>query len=256
MRRTCVPRSALGPLRSALLALVTLAPSPAGAGCVTEREARDLERSLRDAVVCRHDAWKGRGGACAPRPAPACAGTLPTDTLALAYGPNDPPAGAVDGDVLGQQLRCQKKIGGAAASYVGKRLRALQRGKEDPRAEKAARRKLDHLARHCDVSVVRDAGGVVLPAVGPQCAAAVGDAGRTVDSGRARRLPGALLGDVGGSVGPDPQPLRPNILFILTDDQRWDTTDATHSLGRHAGHARRDARELGGCRRRVPPTPS
>ena len=30
-------------------------------------------------------------------------------------------------------------------------------------------------------------------------------------------------------VGPNPQPLRPNILFILTDDQRWDTTDGTHS---------------------------
>ena len=29
--------------------------------------------------------------------------------------------------------------------------------------------------------------------------------------------------------GPDPQPLRPNIIFILTDDQRWDTTDDTHS---------------------------
>ena len=31
--------------------------------------------------------------------------------------------------------------------------------------------------------------------------------------------------------GPNPQPLRPNILFILTDDQRWDTTDDTHSPG-------------------------
>jgi arylsulfatase A-like enzyme len=30
---------------------------------------------------------------------------------------------------------------------------------------------------------------------------------------------------------PDPQPLRPNILFILTDDQRWDTTGGTHGLG-------------------------
>jgi arylsulfatase A-like enzyme len=32
-------------------------------------------------------------------------------------------------------------------------------------------------------------------------------------------------------VGPNPQPLRPNILFILTDDQRWDTTDGTHGIG-------------------------
>ena len=32
-------------------------------------------------------------------------------------------------------------------------------------------------------------------------------------------------------VVPNPQPLRPNILFILTDDQRWDSTDGTHGIG-------------------------
>src|SRR6185295_14155599 len=31
-------------------------------------------------------------------------------------------------------------------------------------------------------------------------------------------------------VVPSPQPLRPNILFILTDDQRWDSTDGTHGI--------------------------
>ena len=29
--------------------------------------------------------------------------------------------------------------------------------------------------------------------------------------------------------GPSPQPLRPNIILILSDDQRWDTTDSKHS---------------------------
>ena len=47
------------------------------------------------------------------------------------------------------------------------------------------------------------------------------DAGRT--------MPELAPDLVAGMNGPNPQPLRPNILFILTDDQRWDTTDDTHS---------------------------
>jgi arylsulfatase A-like enzyme len=31
-------------------------------------------------------------------------------------------------------------------------------------------------------------------------------------------------------VGPHPAPLRPNIVFILTDDQRFDTIGLTHSI--------------------------
>ena len=54
------------------------------------------------------------------------------------------------------------------------------RGKDEADAEKGARRKLDRLARHCNVSVAEDVGGVVLPAVGPQCAAALGAPGAAV----------------------------------------------------------------------------
>src|SRR5262249_57876687 len=39
-----------------------------------------------------------------------------------------------------------------------------------------------------------------------------------------------LLGTWVDRWGPSPQPLRPNIVFILTDDQRWGTTDAKHGL--------------------------
>jgi arylsulfatase A-like enzyme len=215
----------------ALLGLLaaTVAAAPAGAGCASEREAKELDRSLRAALRCRHDALKGRPRACELRGAPACAGTLPADALALAYGPGDPATGGVDRGALRRQLRCQRKIGRAAAHYVGEKLRAVQRGTDAASGEAAARRRLDRLARHCGVPVARDVGGRVVPAVGPQCEAAVGEAGSAVEPGPLAECLATLLGVWVERAGPDPRPLRPNILLILTDDQRWDTTDATHA---------------------------
>jgi arylsulfatase A-like enzyme len=212
------------------VALAALALArPAGAGCTSGREAEDLERSLRQAMRCRQDLLEGKGD-CAPPPAPACAETLPADAVALAYGPAEAPA-AVDARALRRPLECQRKIGKAAAWYVGKKLRALQKGRDEADAEARARRKLEHLARHCSLAAEEDAGGTVLPVVGPQCAAAVGAPGEAVDPAALGDCLATLLGVWVGRSGPDPQPLRPNIVLILTDDQRWDTTDGTHSLG-------------------------
>jgi hypothetical protein len=91
------------------------------------------------------------------------------------------------------------------------------------------------------VNVLEDEASLrLLPAVGPQCAAAVGDVGDAVDGPELRDCLATLLGVWVDRWGPNPQPLRPNILFILTDDQRWDTTDGTHGSrrGRDAAHAR------------------
>jgi len=70
---------------------------------------------------------------------------------------------------------------------------------------------------------------VLVPAVGPQCAAAVGDVGHPVAGASLRDCLHTLLQIWVDRWGPNPQPLRPNVVFILTDDQRWDTTDNTHS---------------------------
>jgi N-acetylglucosamine-6-sulfatase len=217
-------------LAATLAAVAVAAADPAGAACTTEREARDLQASLRDVVRCRHQTLKGRTRACKQRPAPPCADPLFGDALALVFGANDSPLGAVDDRALRKQLWCQKKIGGAAAKYVGKRLRGLVRGKDEAVAEKGARRKLDRLTRHCNVSVAEDVGGVVLPAVGPQCAAALGTPGAAIAPAPLGDCLATLLGVWVERAGPDPQPLRPNIVLVLTDDQRFDTTDATHSV--------------------------
>jgi arylsulfatase A-like enzyme len=137
----------------------------------------------------------------------------------------------VDGKLLRDQLKCQKRIGKALSYYVGKKLLYLIKGKTAAEAEAKAVKQLDKLSEFCDVPVGQDTGtGLVLPRVGPQCAAAIGVPAGTVDTLALRNCL-RQLGEVWvDRFGPNPQPLRPNIIFILSDDQRWDTTDDTHSL--------------------------
>src|SRR5437773_2777809 len=218
--------------RVVLVAVVcgTLAPGPAAAGCTLGSEASQLEKSVRLAARCNDRILRsGPGTICKQSPPPACAGTLVTDAVALGYGSNDPPSAAVDHRLLKAQLNCQKRIGRAMASYVGRKLRDRVNGIPEAKADLRARRQLDKLRNKCFVIVAQDASGVVVPAVGPQCAAALPPPGSGVDSAALRRCLRTLLGVWVERWGPNPQPLRPNIVFILTDDQRWDTTGATHS---------------------------
>ena len=212
-----------------LAAAVALIAGSAEAACTERSEARDLKRSLSLAAKCNDKTLKSGPITCKEAPPPACAGTMRVDAIALAYGPNDPASAAVDRSVLSDQLRCQKRIGRGVVGYVGRKLRSLQKGKDAAAAETSARKKLDRLVKRCDVPVAQDPSGVVLPAVGPQCAAAVGDPGAQVDAPLLADCLATLLGTWVDRWGPDPQPLRPNILFLFTDDQRWDSTDGIHS---------------------------
>ncbi|MGH7785658.1 MAG: sulfatase family protein [Candidatus Binatia bacterium] len=205
------------------------APGAAQAGCTEPSEASAVKKSVRQAMRCDYKALRsGADPGCTVTPPPACADTLVADANDLAYG-----AAAldeVDTRVLRDQLKCQKRIGKAVSHYVGIKLRYLTQGKSEAEAEAKAIKHLDKLVDFCAVPVAQDtATGIVLPRVGPQCAAAIGAVGGAVDL---TALRGCLrqLGEVWvARNGPDPQPLRPNILFILSDDQRWDTTDDTHS---------------------------
>src|SRR6185503_7193099 len=110
----------------------------------------------------------GPGARCpTPPPAPACAGSLVDNAIALAYGGNNPAAARVDRRPLKQQLRCQKRIGRAVSRFVGLKLKHLVDGKTREVAEAKARRPLDRLPKRCTVTVAADASGVQLPAVGP-----------------------------------------------------------------------------------------
>src|SRR6185295_19495263 len=101
-------------------AVVALTPRSAAAGCTQSAEAAAVKKSIQLAVKCNDRKLKsGPGVTCKQTPPPTCAGTLagvaPSfgDAVALAYGPNNPPASGVDRKALKAQLSCQKAIGKA-----------------------------------------------------------------------------------------------------------------------------------------------
>lgn len=203
----------------------------ASAQCTLEEEAIALKKSVRKATKCNDKAFLfGPNPNCKQAPAPTCSGNFTVDAVALGYGPNNQAASAVDTAALAAQLGCQNQIGKAISKYVWKKLNFILLGYSEEEAERKAIKQLNRLPDYCSVPVVQDSSGVILPAVGPQCAAAVGSPGDTVDPLKLRDCLQTLLNVWVDRHGPDPQPLRPNIVLILTDDQRWDTVDSKHSL--------------------------
>src|SRR5262249_27028287 len=88
-----------------------------------------------------------------------------------------------------------------------------------------ARKPFADVASKCLVNVAADAlSGVTVPAVGPQCAADVGAPGHPVDARGLSDAMVTLLSTWVERIGPHAEPLQPNIILILTDDQRADTT--------------------------------
>src|SRR6185436_18335919 len=110
----------------------------------------------------------------------------------------------------------------------GTKLQQLLRGHSAAEAEARARRQLDRLSSRCAVSVVQDSSGVVLPNVGSACGPAVGAPGSTVEPEELRDCLITELESKVEQVSPGGVPVRPNLVIVLSDDQRWDTIDATH----------------------------
>jgi N-acetylglucosamine-6-sulfatase len=212
------------------LTLPLLAPERADAQCWRHLKAAVVERSLNQALRC-NDAYLRYGSdvECAQYPMPACAGTLLEDAQALAYGPRSLPDSSLDRALLSDQLSCQRRITSGILAYLLEAYPAVIRGGDPDAVAAEARRLLDELLPRCNISVAEDANGWVLPAVGPQCAAAIPEPGGVVNATALRDCLHTLLRVWTDRFGPAPQPPRPNIVFILTDDQRWDTTDARHS---------------------------
>lgn len=217
----------------ALLAagILTGATTQASGQCTTNDEVNAARKTLKKATKCNDKRLRsGPTATCSIDPPPACSGNLTSDAVALAYGPNNPPAAAAKS--LSDQRRCQKQVGEGVADFT-KKLAYITKGLPPAAdAELRARKSLDKLLTKCVVPVAADpVSGVVLPAVGPQCAAAIGSVGGTVNATALRDCLLTLMRTWVDRVVPNPQPLRPNILFLLTDDQRWDTTDGTHGIG-------------------------
>ena len=202
-----------------------------GAQCTTPADASAVRRAATQIANCNYKKLRsGPALTCKTTVPPACSGTLVADAMNLAWGANNPPAAAVDRLALHDQLTCQKTIGSGVANFIGKKLRCLVQGLSKADAEAKARRAIDKIPLKCLVDVARDASLVVLPDVGPQLDAAVPGVGSPVDGASLADALVALLETWVDRVGPYATAPRPNILFILTDDQRFDTIDTTHSV--------------------------
>jgi len=217
----------------------------ADAQCTAPEDAKAVRRALEKSTKCNDKKLRaGPTASCPVEAPPTCAGSIAADALALGYGPNDPPAAAAKS--LGRQRRCQRQIGKGITNYLKKLVR-LTRGQDAELAERRVRGALAKVAKRCAVPVAADpATGVVLPAVGPQCASAVGAVGDTVDAEALSQCLLTLMNTWVGRIVPSPEPLRPNILFILTDDQRWDATGGTHGVDGAADVMPRTRAELAG----------
>src|SRR4030095_8284026 len=89
------------------------------AQCTTREDAHDTRRTTKKPARCNDKILRsGPGGTCIVDPPPACSGSLSTDAIALAYGPNNPPTAAAK--ELSDQRRCQKQIGKGVADFVKK----------------------------------------------------------------------------------------------------------------------------------------
>jgi N-acetylglucosamine-6-sulfatase len=215
-----------------LLSVLVLVPAAhASAQCTTKTDASTVLKSAKQLTSCNYKKLRnGPTVTCKLTPPPACSGSLVDDAMKLAWGANDPPTAAVDRSALHDQLVCQKTIGKGVASFVGKKLRYLVQGLSRADAEAKARRTIDTLPKKCLVNVVQDASLVILPDVGAQLDAAVPGVGEAVDGTSLADALVTLLETWVDRVGLNPTAARPNILFILTDDQRFDTVDTTHSI--------------------------
>ena len=69
-----------------------------------------------------------------------------------------------------QQVTCQKAIVKGSASYVSRWVEAIEAGRTPEWADHYASRQLDSVSTACNIPVLTDASGVMMPAAGGPCA--------------------------------------------------------------------------------------
>ncbi len=198
-----------------------------GAACTTIDHADAIADRLAAGRACNDDRLAlGAAASCTTPVVPLCARGVVDETLALSYGQSElPEVAAAD---LTAGLTCQAAIGAWAEAYAAERLRRLVQGDTPDDADASAFAAAPAFAPACAANVAQSSSGVVLPQVGAQCAAAVGEPGDPVDTDSLEDCMRTLLGVFVDRVSPVRGPLRPNIILVVTDDQRFDAIGDTH----------------------------
>ncbi|HYC24039.1 MAG TPA: sulfatase-like hydrolase/transferase [Candidatus Bathyarchaeia archaeon] len=189
----------------------------AAARCTEHAEIEAFVASLKAALGCAQTRLTaGASAPCAAPSPPACAVDAQGEILSLLYPAT--PASGVERSALDRQLHCQEAIAAGAEQFVASRLEERVAGH---RGELGSRRALDSIRRACSIEVAADPRGDVLPALGSPCAEQIGAAKAKVAEDRVVSCLRPALERIVNQVAP--QPLAPNLVVVLTDDQRWDT---------------------------------
>lgn len=215
-------RSPSGGFASAIaiaMALGASAADPAHAGCAQAELQREFEHSLRRALICAERTLRAATARnCAAIAPPACAADEFAQIIELVGGL---PAQAVG---RGRQSRCQSAVYRGTMDFVKRRMRERTAGHRRQRRSLAAIR----VPRQCEVTVADTPAGT-LPRLGGRCSGAAGAAGEEFRNVQIRDcLRPALEGLVGAAL--DLPAVRPNVVLVITDDQRADTLDLMPSV--------------------------
>ena len=81
-----------------------------------------------------------------------------------------------------QQVTCQKAIVKGSASYVSRWVQAIEAGRTPEWAGQFASRQLDSVSVSCNIPVLTDASGVMMPAAGGPCASLTNQPYTTVNA--------------------------------------------------------------------------
>lgn len=193
-----------------------LASAPADARCTSSADLEALGDAMVSDLSCRLAQLSAGGGPCPDPGFPPCAGGAPTRMAEIALG-TDP--GPVPGWTP-KELRCQRDIAIGSARFIQKRLVERAIGKRRAKSGRTMKRP----AKSCDQAHIVDNGfGQELVRVGAPCSTLLGSIGESIDGTRLLRCVRASLEAEIDEIGP--AAVRPNIILILTDDQRHDTFD-------------------------------
>ncbi len=189
------------------------------ARCEDAQDLLSTAAVFRHHLACQLDGVPAGGAAprCIPPALPRCAAALSDQITQILLGDGNLPVS----DASPKALRCQRQILDAGVRFAQKRLAERARGKRNSRAGRALNRSIE---RGCaGVVLQRDEAGHTLPRVGGSCAFVSNRPGLLLDTTPLSRCLRATLEGVVDDLAP--APLRPNIVLILTDDQRFDTLD-------------------------------
>jgi len=195
-----------------LAAFIAFGPLPAHAGCTIATEQRAFERALRDTFACAARRLRaGNSASCVQAIPPTCGAEPFAQAVDLLGG--FPPASAD-----GPRRHCQVAAYHATKRFLAQRIDERTDGLRQQRRSRHAMKRVE---RECTLDPAISAGGPA-PRFGGRCASlGEGPNGSLVGPRVARCLRPGLEAIVNSLL--ELPPVQPNVVLVVTDDQRADT---------------------------------